>query len=1093
MLIQHDKPFMGRLFSSLRLPILTDHPIHLHGLFSITPDRGRLTSSGQSPGSEDFASKWNDFLFASCIASAWADLLVHRSSASWRKERFSLWPTMTNLSIDQWNRLDDVLIDLVIRKNLSVWPTATKCVSIDQAFFSMANPELDRYASALTEVQIPAVGLDQSMFEKLQQRSSAFAQIKWITPKRVRQFLRQENVSTFPSLSLPLSMLLLEYCLLDLYQTPEINSRNQIYAELDGIALWPMLDGQLSAYGEVHLLLPRDITEMKLFASARNERTIDINKLTNQTLAFLSRDVDNPSARFRHRKLADLSEDWPSIYPFIEPRDQSKPWNIRPNGNKENIVSDIWTWICARHKTEGQLPSQLDCLWLLPTSNLRLRRYAPGQGSRPMLIVTEREPLFQLGKNLTAKNPEVAPILDTKMLPVEATMLLQRLVRSTPKLHGACVDHLETFLDWLVACKGLLSTAANEEKQAVLQHIEELTRNRRLTTAEKHSVASQLRSLPIFSNINSHPPFTEWAITKCALQCNTDHNITNSSSILGLNQLYEVPADLPPIPEIPGLSLYDVSNQDERHLVERFDLIKKTNPMALLKNHLLPWVVKVTDGPLITAKQALIEYAFQHLRDQRAMDILNFPIVPLASDDVRKRRYRCLSGMVDPTSPLAKLYFEHEDVFPCTAFFQRHKETLRPCGISTELDWNKCLDRVQFYSQCEIDVESLEVKAKCLVQQPIRRELSSLESTIVQIRTLTWLPALPVSGSTVTMFSSQKCRGADESDLVDHVLGTTRFSVSKEWRKHLGWEQRIGLDVLLRQLDVCLAKNEHKKADRVLTYLQSHFDSDEYSGLKSKPCVLGARKNYLAPKKIFVSSRLLTRYPMTPYLDEVDSHYSRKHVKLLSGLGVREGPNIQDILDVQAMLKENCKGPLEGADLDVAISSLEIAARLPGSQENADILVPDTESILRNISDIVFGDHNTTSPISEFNFTHPTISNDLIQRLGVEHSLTRATRLEIEFEDEDEDEFTPREKLSTVISDTLGRYPIESTFNEFLANADDCHATSVSWILDECGSGWHKSAELLTSELKQLQGPALFVHNDEGQWRSLSCCCALPR
>ena len=1068
---------------------MTNHPVHLHGLFSITPDRGRLTSSGQLPGSEDFASKWNDFLFTSCIASAWADLLLHRSSVSWQEERFSLWPTMTKLSIDQWNRLDDVLIDVVIKKKLPVWPTTKKCVSINQGFFSLANPELDKYSSALTEVQVPAIDLDQPMFDKLQQRYPGSAQIKWMTPKTVREFLRYESVSKLPNMPRLLSKLLLEYCLLDLQQVSNIHSRNTVYAQLEGIALWPTLDGQLSAYGEVELLLPRDVMEMKLFANARKARTLDINDLTSQTLALLSKDVHSLSARFRHRKLVDLSEEWPVIYPFIEPSDQTKPWKIRSKGHGETVIGDMWTWICTRWKEEGQLPPQLDGLWLIPINNLRLRRYAPGQESQRMLIVTKGEPLFQFLNGLVSRDPNTAPpILDTKVLPAAAAKLLQKHAKSVQKLRGACVDHLETLLPWLIACKSLLSIAADEQKRALLQHIEALTRNKSLKPTDQCDIASQLRSLPIFSKLTSTPPFKERTITMCGIRCTTDDGVTQGSGVLLSNHFYEAPIGLPPMPEIPRVSLYDLSNQDERHLVERFNLIEKISLADLLQNHLLPWAVTVRDGPLVTAKEALIEYTFQRLRDARSIDIANVPIVPLAPSNGHQRQYRCLSGMVDPTTPLSELYFEHEDVFPCPKFFQRHKEALRSIGISNKLNWTTALERVHYYSQYHEDVANLEAKAKCLLQLPICQELSSSEPPILEIRTLRWLPAVPVSGSTMTLVSPQTCGGADESDLVDHVLGTTRFSVNKEWKKYLGWEERIGLDVLLRQLDVCLENNEHAKVDCVLTYLQSHYDPAEYSDLKSKPCIFGARKNYLIPKKAFVSNNFLARYPMTPYLDEVDSHFSRKHMKLLSCLGVREEPNIQDILDVQASLKQN--SPLEGPDLGVIISSLEIAARLLGSQECADILIPDTESNLRTLSDIVYGDHDMAGPISEFNFTHPAISAALIQRLGVEHSLARATRLEIEFEDEDEDEFTPREKLSTIISDTLGRYPIDSTFNEFLANADDCHATTISWILDECENGPHDSLALLTSELKQLQGPALFVHNDKGQLWTLSCSCA---
>lgn len=79
---------------------------------------------------------------------------------------------------------------------------------------------------------------------------------------------------------------------------------------------------------------------------------------------------------------------------------------------------------------------------------------------------------------------------------------------------------------------------------------------------------------------------------------------------------------------------------------------------------------------------------------------------------------------------------------------------------------------------------------------------------------------------------------------------------------------------------------------------------------------------------------------------------------------------------------------------------------------------------------------------------------------------------------DDGDEFDQRESVTTQIADTLDRYPIETTFREYLANADDAQgATKVSWLLDGRG---HPCQSLLTPEMENLQGPALLVHNDGG-------------
>lgn len=75
--------------------------------------------------------------------------------------------------------------------------------------------------------------------------------------------------------------------------------------------------------------------------------------------------------------------------------------------------------------------------------------------------------------------------------------------------------------------------------------------------------------------------------------------------------------------------------------------------------------------------------------------------------------------------------------------------------------------------------------------------------------------------------------------------------------------------------------------------------------------------------------------------------------------------------------------------------------------------------------------------------------------------------------------FEQEEDILTIISDTLQRYPIKSTFKEYLANAEDSGgATNISWLLDRTQ---HPSRKLISQELAECQGPALACFNDGGK------------
>lgn len=273
-------------------------------------------------------------------------------------------------------------------------------------------------------------------------------------------------------------------------------------------------------------------------------------------------------------------------------------------------------------------------------------------------------------------------------------------------------------------------------------------------------------------------------------------------------------------------------------------------------------------------------------------------------------------------------------------------------------------------------------------------------------------------------------------------------------------------------MELCLAAQDYDKAGRILQQIKP----DDYSLFASKPCFLGRSGAYFPSDKVFLPGSQLQSRPLAPYLDELDAKFAKDQDRLVTGLGLRSQPSVQDLRDVQDAFNETADGRLTSFDLEIAIATLEIATRL--GYDPQDLRIPDATMALRELKDIVHGDPLSTGDIAEFNFTHPEISSDLARRLDVESSLKRAIRLKIDFDSEDEDDYTPKEKLRTVISDTLERYPIQSTFNEFLANADDAGATKITWILDECRERSYESSSLLTTELRPFQGPALFVCND---------------
>lgn len=536
-----------------------------------------------------------------------------------------------------------------------------------------------------------------------------------------------------------------------------------------------------------------------------------------------------------------------------------------------------------------------------------------------------------------------------------------------------------------------------------------------------------------------------------------------------------MPTGLPQLPVIPEISFFDPSNESEKYLLKYFGLLETMTLETLLQKYLLPWAVTAQDQDR-KSKRDLIDFVFH--RATRSISwvtlVASFQIIPvdMAEGNSDQTQYRYLADVVHPHSSISKLYFARENVFPDPAFLKAHSQALINLGIKWSLTWPDMVKRIQEFSQCTI--RELGDKVDRLLALPVPDED---HPTVDEIRTLKWIPGTRPGENSLSLLAPNECRQVDMRSYTDLVLGVTRFRVNAEWSKLLGWDKPIEDSVLIRQLDECLVRKIHAKIEEVLLYIKPSM----YPELRSKPCIRSRHsKDYREPKEIFRPGSLLTKYPMAPLLDEVDPLFEENHLRLIEALNLRKEPSLKDIIDAQETILA-ASTPLNHASLSIIISSLEIAVCLHQPEELGGILVPDLQGKLRKLPDVVHGDRVLSGDASTFNFVHPALSRSLIDGLGIENSLARATRLGISFEDEDEDEYTPEEKLTTVISDTLGRYTIESTFTEFLANAEDSGATNISWIVDECQDGPYNSQSLLTPELALLQGPALFVHNDQGK------------
>lgn len=223
--------------------------------------------------------------------------------------------------------------------------------------------------------------------------------------------------------------------------------------------------------------------------------------------------------------------------------------------------------------------------------------------------------------------------------------------------------------------------------------------------------------------------------------------------------------------------------------MSRLKELQKITVKELLTRHLLSWMSSVptsADDYLSFAKTKLVDWIMNKAPSSHSKpwqtEVFCHPIIPLPVQD-GERRYRYLSGMISPDSDLAKLYDKEEGLFPCSDFWSKHKPKLLTYGMLSSPVWSTPVERIKYFSRQRHAIDFHKFEA--LLKLPISPDLSNSHASVKEIRCLKWLPATSVTGESVFLPPSE-CRGADESQLVDLVWGTTTLTVKSGWKRLLG-------------------------------------------------------------------------------------------------------------------------------------------------------------------------------------------------------------------------------------------------------------------------------------------------------------------
>ncbi|XP_052783676.1 sacsin-like isoform X1 [Mya arenaria] len=152
-------------------------------------------------------------------------------------------------------------------------------------------------------------------------------------------------------------------------------------------------------------------------------------------------------------------------------------------------------------------------------------------------------------------------------------------------------------------------------------------------------------------------------------------------------------------------------------------------------------------------------------------------------------------------------------------------------------------------------------------------------------------------------------------------------------------------------------------------------------------------------------------------------------------------------------------------------------------KENVIVLIDSPENQIKfaSITDCVYDDEpemfdETCTEEAKLKQVHPSLSKQTVVKLGVK---SVAHRTLLDAEDIGFEEWGQREKLTDRLNKLLtnGYTDGLSVPKELIQNADDAHATEVSFLYDERRNDDAKK-RLFSKQLDECQGPALWVHNN---------------
>jgi sacsin len=960
-------------------------------------------------------------------------MLMHVAKLHPEKSPFSKWPLTAPDSSTIGSNICRKVLEIIKNGCYSLWFTDLGYVASESALLA-TRMESSTLRTGLKELGIPVIFAPAKMLSIMQNVA------KTLNPSSLCDSLATKK-DKLRAASENSKQVLLEYVISD-----------PSFRGYGAVELFPFENGTYKSLNEGVAFVHRSQMEHDVFR-LEGQRNIDVDKLSAKSLQVLHGGFLSPSS-LHHSLRQRGSQDLKSYLLNTCFKDFNQDQDVvRLKDDSKSYISKVWNWIVGRKL--NLLDESISCLWLVPLSDGQYRKIKPRISSWQTIHAPEGKIGDVLRYLASIESVDNKPILLSGSLSSSALQLLTSLSKIETCMAIKSGESLDDFVLWLTRFPKILDLTIDKDGPLV----QELLISNTHLCSNRSAVSKAIRKLKIFQSLY-------WSS-----DCDAETPCTEYVRIDGYARAVGVQG---PIPGVPRVLFLDSRSQVTSRLLREFKLAEFPTSVNVLKDFVVPFCEK---GSLkdcsVPCKKSVAQLLFSNFPKLEAKDrerVASVGFIPVARrDGMSSSSLLTASQLIDPLSAvLTGLHFEDEEVYPEAWVINRFRGTLIDMGMSIILHENLVKDRVHTFANRAISTEPTWERARKLLESEPCWTSDPDDEQLLSLRELKWLPATD-HHSTKRLASASECRGLEDKLLVGFVLPLLDFEISAEWRQRLGLTETIDHAILLNQLEKGIDQHDRKVVDAVLKYVREQGQETLfYDPLKELRCIL-TNDGFTVPGKTF----RVGCDRLQPYLNNIDSGYWYDHCVLLGGLGIEEKPTLEDLLLVQKELQE--KEPLNEADIAVAIELIRLASTFHKGKLSP-LMVLSEKGRHLEIHDVAFNDLGPLSTVTgAFNSAHPEIPQHILRMLNVEPLSEKIEKGELGLAD-DEDEFDQKEDVTTSIRGTLDRYPVTSTFKEYLANADDAgSASKIHWLLD---GRKHPREALITKELSEFQGSALLVQNN---------------